>query len=393
MIDTNTLVSASAAVVVGYALLVSTGIVRPRSARTKRIVAGNSKLNEFIVEALQPMLDSYTPTWWTNSHIQCLLTFIIPQSAITYQRHVLCLNDGGQASLDWAMESSVNMRSPLKLDSPIALIMHGLVGCSESMRSLCAEALLHGYRPVVFNKRGHGGLKLATPKLQQFGCVQDLKEAIAHIESSFPDSELYGIGYSAGAGLLCSYLCELGLESRLRAGVLVSPGYNAFDLFCGGKINPFYNFLMTFTLKSFLLRHKNELKDVVDVAGALRATSILEFDQHVYMKMHGFDSLESYWKVNNPMRDVDNLQMPLLCINALDDPVCTKETIPYDLFLKKPKAMLLTTAEGSHCAFFEGTFQLRAWCHTTAMVYLDRLREFDGISASGVDVHTAAPTA
>ncbi|KAL3665290.1 hypothetical protein V7S43_009918 [Phytophthora oleae] len=393
------LATAAATLISGCVLLAARGIVGSRTAAAKRIIAGDSELNEFVAGALQPMLDKYTPTWWTNGHIQCFLTFLVPQSPVKYKRDVLTFKDGGQASLDWALEASVAMAKPLADDAPITIIMHGLVGCSENMRSLCAEALAHGYRPVVFNKRGHGGMKLSTPKLQAFGCVQDLEEAIAHVEKTFPDSELYGIGCSAGAGLLCSYLCELGDNSHLRAGVLISPGYNAFDLFCRGKINPVYNFLMTFTLKSFLLRHKNELEDVVDVAGALKATSISEFDRHVYMKMHGYETLESYWKVNNPMRDVDNLTMPLLCINALDDPVCTKETIPYDEFRRKPKAMLLTTGEGSHCAFFEGNFQLKSWCNGAAMTYLDRLRKFNGTSDNesvlevGLDAPTAAATA
>ncbi|CEG45457.1 serine protease family [Plasmopara halstedii] len=365
-----------AALIASFALLIVKGIVNSRGNKRKRIVSGKSDLNEFMIEALQPLLDRYTPTWWTNSHIQCILTFLVPQSFVKYKRDILILKDGGQASLDWALESSVKMKSPLQNDSPIAIIMHGLVGCSESMRSLCAEALIHGYRPVVFNKRGHGGLKLATPKLQAFGCVQDLEEAIAYVEKLYPKSELYGIGSSAGSGLLCSYLCELGNKSHLRAGVLISPGYNAFDLFCGGKINPVYDFLMTLTLKSFLLRHKNELNEVVNVTEALKAKSIREFDEHVYMKMHGYQDLEAYWKVNNPMRDVDNLKMPFLCINALDDPVCTKETIPYDEFRKKSNAMLLETPQGSHCAFFEGTVQLKSWCNEVAMTYLDRLREF-----------------
>ncbi|KAI9991469.1 hypothetical protein PInf_019152 [Phytophthora infestans] len=373
-----------AAVVSSCALLMARGVVSSRAVTSKRIIAGDSELNAFMTGALQPLLDRYTPTWWTNSHIQCFLTFLVPQSPVNYKRDVLTFQDGGQASLDWAVESSVATTSPLKDDSPIAIIMHGLVGCSESMRSLCAEALVHGYRPVVFNKRGHGGLKLATPKLQAFGCVQDLQQAIAHVEKIFPNSELYGIGCSAGSGLLCSYLSELGDKSRLRAGVLISPGYNAFDLFCGGKINPLYNFLMTFTLKSFLLRHKNELSEVVDVAQALKATSICEFDQHVYMKMHGYEDLEAYWKINNPMRDVDNLKVPFLCINALDDPVCTKENIPYHEFSRKPNAMLITTPEGSHCAFYEGTFQLKSWCHGAAMTYLDRLREFNANTKSAV---------
>ncbi|KAI9915029.1 hypothetical protein PsorP6_008410 [Peronosclerospora sorghi] len=368
----------------------SIGIVRSYSSRTRRIIAGNSELTKFMTQTLQPLLDQYSPTWWTNSHIQCILMFLVRQHPVQYERDVLTLQDGGQTSLDWALESSVDMKLPLRDDSPIVIIMHGLVGCSKSMQSLCAEAITHGYRPVVFNKRGHGGMKLATPRLQGFGCVKDLKEAIDHVKNKFPHSKLYGIGCSAGAGLLSSYLGELGDKSLLRAGVLISPGYNAFDLFCAGRINRIYDFLMTFTLKLFLLRHKNELQNVVDIPRALRAMSIREFDQHVYMKMHGYADLESYWKVNNPMRDLENLTMPILCINALDDPVCTEEMIPYNVFQTKPNAMLLTTAEGSHCAFFEGTFQLKSWCNTVAMEYLDRLQEFENLSDSGVGAATPA---
>ncbi|TDH69226.1 hypothetical protein CCR75_007794 [Bremia lactucae] len=389
MISSSVMILPVVVMVSGCAFFFIKGFEGSRILPTKRIVASDSELNAFMTKALQPLVDRYKPTWWTNSHIQCILTFVVPQSPIKYKRDILVLNDGGQASLDWALESSVTMNEPLQHDSPIVIILHGLVGCSESMRSLCAEALKHGYRPVVFNKRGHGGLKLSTPKLQAFGCVQDLMEAIAYVERTFPKSELFGVGSSAGAGLLSSYLCELGDMSRLRAGVLISPGYNAFDLFCGGKINPVYNFLMTFTLKTFLLRHKSELDQVVNVAGALRAKSIREFDEHVYMKMHGYPDLEAYWKINNPMRDVDNLKMPFLCINALDDPVCTKDTIPYHEFRRKPNAMLLETPEGSHCAFFEGNFfQLKSWCNEVAMTYLDRLREFH--AASGLDTSSSS---
>jgi len=347
----------------------------------KRIVAGNSPLNNFIASGLQSTLDRYSPTWWTNGHIQAFLTFFVPHAPIKYKRDVLLLKDGGHTSLDWAIESSAlqsttSTRKPLQDNSPIVLIMHGLTGCSADMRSLCAEALQHGYRPVVFNKRGHGGMNLATPKLQAFGCVQDLTEAIEHIEKAYPSSKLYGIGLSAGSALLCSYLGETGDASRLEAGVLISPGYNAFELFCLGRIHRVYDYFMTFTLKKFLLKHERELKHVIDVPKAMAATSIREFDEHVFMKMHGYTDLESYWAHNNPMRAVENIRRPMLCLNALDDPVCTKGTIRYDQFEDNPKAMLVETGKGSHCAFFEGNISLKSWSNEAAIRYLDRLREF-----------------
>ncbi|GAB9474710.1 hypothetical protein Gpo141_00011828 [Globisporangium polare] len=350
----------------------------------KRIVAGESKLNSFILAGLQPLLDRYTPTWWTNGHIQIVLTFLVPQASIKYRREVLQLRDGGHTSLDWAIESSgpaSKHGKPLQEDSPIVVVMHGLTGCSDAMRSLCAEALFHGYRPVVFNKRGHGSMKLATPKLQEFACIQDLNQGIDRIKKTFPSAKLYGVGFSAGSGLLCSYLGKTGDASRLDAGVLVSPGYDAFDLFCRGRIHKAYDYLMSFALKQFLLGHKEQLEAVIDVSHALESTSIRDFDERVFMKMHGYKDLESYWVNNNPMHTIKNIQRPALCISALDDPVCKGETVRHDWFEGNPIGMLVETGKGSHCAFYEGHFVMKSWALEAAMEFLDRVQQFQQIEA------------
>lgn len=323
-------------------------------------------------QGLRPVLASYSPAWWTNAHVQVFLPFVLPQPQLTFNREVLVMKDGGHTSLDWVRETS----APLPHDAPIALIMHGLTGGSESMRSLCTAALAGGYRPVVFNKRGHGGLKLTTPTLQAFGDTEDLKVGIAQIEQAFPSSQVFGIGYSAGAGLLCSYLGETGDASRIAAGVFISPGYNAVELFCRGRVHRFYDVLMTFTLKRLLLTHHEQLRRVIDVPAALRATSVSEFDARVYGKLHGFASAEAYWRANDPLQSIGGIRRPVLCVNALDDPVCAKETIPYDHFEASAVTMLVETGEGSHCAFFEGAFPLKSWANKAAVTYLDGVRAF-----------------
>lgn len=306
------------------------------------------------------------------------LTFFVQQQNVRYQRDIVELKDGGRASLDWALESASRKASTLKEDAPIALIIHGLTGCSRNMRGLCAEALEHGYRPVVFNKRGHGGVQLTTPKLQAFGCVQDLQQAISQVEQSYPQGELYGIGFSAGSGLLCSYFGETGNDSRLRAGVLVSPGYNSDDLLRGKGVHPVYDFLMSLKLRKFLLRHREELKNIVDVPSALKATTIGEFDERVYMKIHGYDSLERYWEHNNPLRKIQNIQRPMLLLNALDDPVYVRDKISYEPFTGSSTTMLVETGEGSHCAFYQGKgLGLHCWAHEAALAYLDSVRAYE----------------
>lgn len=120
-------------------------------------------------------------------------------------------------AVDWGGEEP---DSGLTKDSPILIVCHGLTGCSLGMRSFCQRALRHGFRPVVFNKRGHGGVALATPKLQAFGDISDIDEVIEDIHARYPEAVKVGAGFSAGSGLLVSYLGEKGTASRLAAGVV-----------------------------------------------------------------------------------------------------------------------------------------------------------------------------
>jgi predicted alpha/beta-fold hydrolase len=137
-----------------------------------------------------------------------------------------------------------------------------------------------------------------------------------------------------------------------------------------------YDFLMTFSLKKLVWRHKKILSNVIDMQKAMKAKSVCEFDRQVSMKMHGYENLEDYWKKNNPMRDVFNIKRPLLCLNALDDPVCTKEQIPYQEIAQMNHVMLIETGSGSHCAFYQGHLKLKSWAPEVAMTYLDSVREY-----------------
>ncbi|RHY32074.1 hypothetical protein DYB32_002889 [Aphanomyces invadans] len=210
-----------------------------------------------------------------------------------------------------------------------------VVGCSDGYRSFCADALEAGYRPVVFNKRGHGGSSLSVPLLQAFGCVKDMKEVIHHIQRLFPVAPIVG--------------------------------YDSVELFCNGGIRAPYDSILTYTLK-----HEDALSSVVDYAAAMQARSVAEFDRHVYMALHGYDDLASYWKHNNPMRAVENIAVPVLCINAKDDPVCTYDQINWSIFDINPNSMLAITTYGSHCGFFELTSgrKLKSWASKASLDYL-----------------------
>ena len=59
-----------------------------------------------------------------------------------------------------------------------------------------------------------------------------------------------------------------------------------------------------------------------------------------------------------------NIRTPLLVLNAEDDPVCKIDNLyPYlPLIEKMPNVLVVTTAKGSHCAYYEG-WGARSWAH------------------------------
>jgi len=62
---------------------------------------------------------------------------------------------------------------------------------------------------------------------------------------------------------------------------------------------------------------------------------------------------EAYWERNEPLRDVDEVAIPVLSICARDDPVRghARSTLPVELFETNPHFFLLLTEHGGHCGF------------------------------------------
>ena len=86
----------------------------------------------------------------------CLTTII--------DREELTLDDGGRLALDWAANLPAQCD---KDDAPVLLFLSGITGSSsENYVKYCMlDGMRHGYRPVVMNYRGCGGLKLTVSSL------------------------------------------------------------------------------------------------------------------------------------------------------------------------------------------------------------------------------------
>lgn len=339
--------------------------------RKPALVYKKSDMTEFIIESCPLLKRPFrTPFWARSRHIQSVLGYFLSRAKFTFTREYLQMKDGGEVALDWGV-----VDTDLSKACPVLIALPGLVGDARCTAFLCKHAARRGLRPVVFNKRGHGGAKLTTPKLQSFGDSSDLREVVMHLRHRFPVSKLVAVGVSAGSALLTSYLMEYGLSNAyITAAVDISPGYNAQILF-NGKVHPWYEKIILFELKRLLKSHSSILSSVIDVDEVLKSRTLSAFEESVYSKIYKFKDLVEYWEHNEPLRNYKNLRTPLLCISALDDPVCPKEMITYDLFEEFADMVLVTTERGGHCGFVEAG-SLEPWAEKLAVEYLTAVLQY-----------------
>jgi predicted alpha/beta-fold hydrolase len=315
--------------------------------------------NRHIVASLRQLQEAFRPTpWLFNAHAQLIFHGLRKKSEKTepvYDHHDrLTMADGGHTALAWRGYG-------LGADVPTIVVLHTITGSPQSMSELVFD--LHaatGWRIVLCVRRGHADLPLHTPRLNILGSTPDLREQLRVIRERFPASPLYGVGSSAGSGLLVRYLGEEGEAAPFRAAFAYCPGYDTdvgFD-----RVQPFYSRLMAKKLvRQFIAPHLSRLAHLPTAARLHNAESLADFHYNMY-ELAGYGSYADYAAASNPMRVFEAIRTPLMILNAEDDPVCRIDNVTPWLegMRRMPGVILVTTAEGSHCAHYEG-WSARSW--------------------------------
>lgn len=332
---------------------------RPLAERRPQVHCHDNARNRHIVSSLPQLQQAFRPTpWLFNEHVQLVFHSLRKKkqtSAPLYDHYdPLAMSDGGHTALAWRGHD-------LPATTPTIVLLHTITGSPDSMAELVQD--LHagtGWRVVLCLRRGHGDLPLITPRLNILGSTADLREQLQLIRQRFPDSPLYGVGSSAGSALLVRYLGEEGAAAPFRAAFAYCPGYNTDDGF--DKVHSFYSRKMAKKLvRQFIAPHREKIAHLSTAARLQNARDLADFHRHSY-ELAGYESYDDYAQASNPMRVFRTIQTPLMILNSEDDPVCRIDNVaPWlEAMRQMPEVILVTTAEGSHCAHYEG-WSARSW--------------------------------
>ncbi|KAK6116621.1 hypothetical protein DH2020_049620 [Rehmannia glutinosa] len=377
----------------------------------------NSEIYHGVVSKCRTLHGRYLATPWLSSpHFQTsFVNFFGRPPLFTYRRQMFHASDGGIFALDWLMHSDVsgvaaqNNHAITKDDAtPIVVMIPGLTSDSASpyMKHLVFHTAKRGWNVVVSNHRGLGGVSVTSDCFYNAGWTEDVREVINYLHQEYSAAPLFVVGTSIGANILVKYLGEDGENVPIAgAAAVCSP----WDLLIGSRfiarrlIQKLYDRALTIGLQGYAQLHETRYSRlanwegikkvglplsqhiIISKANAFHTLMILEnLSKYTVLKLFlEFKSGHVPFGILIPTPPVllgtmsssfiGKVAVPLLCISALDDPVCTREAIPWDECRANKNVVLATTLHGGHLAFFEGITGSGLWWVRAVNEYLGAL--------------------
>ncbi|KAF0925622.1 hypothetical protein E2562_017200 [Oryza meyeriana var. granulata] len=306
--------------------------------------------------------------WLASPHLQTLFLSISGRPpSFTYRRQLYTVRDGGTIALDWLLGSDCEEADASfcggvisREDStPLVVVIPGLTSDSTAayVKHLVFSMASKGWNVVVSNHRGLGGISITSDCFYNAGWTEDFREIVNYLHQKYPQAPLFAVGTSIGANILVKYLGEEGEGTPVVGAVSICSPWDLLvtNRFIQRKlVQRCYDKALAIGLKGYAKLHQPVLARLANWEDIRKSRSIREFDRHATCVVAKYETVDTFYRRCSSANYIGSVSVPLLCISALDDPLCTREAIPCDECRANKNIVLATTDNGGHLAFFQG---------------------------------------
>ena len=298
------------------------------------------------------------PAWLPGGNLQTIYAARLAQTymgaAPVYRRERWTTPDADFIDLDWLADQSSNTQ-------PLVVLFHGLEGSSQSHYALAFAdyCRLNGLAYVVVHFRGCSGEINLAPRAYHSGDYEEIDWIVKRIRST-RSGPIYYVGISLGGNALLRWAQEAGVSAEESVDA-VSSVCSPIDLAASGMaIGKGFNlqvytrmFLQTMRPKA-LLKLK-QFPGLFAKAAMDDARDLYDFDNVFTAPLHGFKNTEDYWKRASAKPRLNEIKIPALVVNALNDPFVPANSLPHAREVGSC-VTLWQPAQGGHVGFPAGKF-------------------------------------
>ncbi len=289
-----------------------------------------------------------------GGHAQTLAAAIgVPRTCVSYRREIWDSPDGDCIGVDFAQPE------PEAATAPVLVLFHGLEGSSSSHYALALmrEAAARGWRALVVHFRGCGGQPNRRPRAYHSGDSDEADWILRRAAQRWSATHVHAVGFSLGGNVLSKWLGERGEDARvLQAAAVVSV---PFDLVAGGASltrgfnRAVYGRYFLRSMRRKALEFERAYPGLIDIGRVAASRDLYEFDDAFTAPLHGFHGATHYWRTASSKPWLGSVAVPLLALNARDDPFVPAESLPTPQLTSR-HVLLEQPAQGGHAAFVRG---------------------------------------
>jgi len=261
-------------------------------------------------------------------------------------------------------------------DIPIVIILHGINGGSRE--PYVEQAALHiaaekGWRAVILN---YANMKILHEQVCSLGGTSlldggDLNYLISYIRKSH-GGFLGAVGFSMGGAKLVQYLIRTREHCNLDAACTISSPLDFTERNDTvhkpeGLVSRAYHFMITASLKLWIVKNYNELRKHPKVSASkpfrrtssgllwwIQSNKVTDIDDAITIHTKGYANLNQYYNDATCLdRLRDHLHIPFLCVTAKNDPFVPREILPGHGEAEANENMfVVNTRIGSHIGYW-----------------------------------------
>lgn len=302
-----------------------------------------------------------------NGHFETIYPALFRKvEQVPYERERIEMTDGDFIDLDWLDGSHRRL----------LLLTHGLEGSTDRhyMQGMARIFFENKWDVLAWNCRSCSGEINRSQRMYHHGEIGDISEVIQHALRTKDYETIVLVGFSMGGNINMKYLGVHGLEKPEPVCACVAFS-SPTDIEAGAYVldkpyNMIYRKRFLHHLKIKMVKKNEQYPGVLDLENFNKIKIWRDFDEFFSAPLNGFRDAAEFYQQASAKNFMPGIAVPVLLVQALNDPILPPECYPVNLCENHPHIFLEMPTHGGHVGFWQPGRKF-AWSEERALQFVN----------------------